>query len=115
MPPHVAASPPERFLVGDSTAANCLRADLSTCRGSGRRNATGRRRHRRHPTQQPISAPALTNACGAVFALGAVRRYILQLMRPLILVSNDDGYRSAGIRALARRLADLGDVIVVAP
>jgi 5'-nucleotidase len=36
-------------------------------------------------------------------------------MRPLILVSNDDGYRSAGIRALARRLADLGDVIVVAP
>ncbi len=36
-------------------------------------------------------------------------------MRPTILVSNDDGYRSAGIRALAARLADLGDVMVVAP
>jgi 5'-nucleotidase len=36
-------------------------------------------------------------------------------MRPTILVSNDDGVRSAGIRALARHLSDLGDVIVVAP
>jgi 5'-nucleotidase len=36
-------------------------------------------------------------------------------MRPTILVSNDDGVSSAGIRALARSLTDLGDVIVVAP
>jgi 5'-nucleotidase len=35
--------------------------------------------------------------------------------RPLILVSNDDGIRSNGIRTLAARLGDLGDVIVVAP
>lgn len=35
--------------------------------------------------------------------------------RPLILVSNDDGMRSAGITALARALKELGDVYVVAP
>jgi 5'-nucleotidase len=32
-----------------------------------------------------------------------------------ILVTNDDGYRSAGIHALAAALRDLGDVTVVAP
>src|SRR5436190_22152401 len=32
-----------------------------------------------------------------------------------ILVTNDDGYRSDGIRALARALEDLGDVTIVAP
>src|SRR5471032_3360549 len=32
-----------------------------------------------------------------------------------ILVTNDDGYRSAGIHALARALRDLGDVTIVAP
>jgi 5'-nucleotidase len=35
--------------------------------------------------------------------------------RPLILLSNDDGIHAAGIRSLAEALADLGDVIVVAP
>src|SRR5213594_929920 len=32
-----------------------------------------------------------------------------------ILVTNDDGYRSPGIRALAGALAPLGDVTIVAP
>jgi 5'-nucleotidase len=32
-----------------------------------------------------------------------------------ILVTNDDGYRSEGIHALARALGDLGDVTIVAP
>jgi len=32
-----------------------------------------------------------------------------------ILVTNDDGYRSAGIRALADALRELGDVTIVAP
>jgi 5'-nucleotidase len=32
-----------------------------------------------------------------------------------ILVTNDDGYRSDGIQALARALADVGDVTIVAP
>ena len=32
-----------------------------------------------------------------------------------ILVTNDDGYRSAGIHALAAALAELGDVTIVAP
>ena len=31
------------------------------------------------------------------------------------MLANDDGIRSTGIAALARRLADLGDVVVVAP
>ena len=34
---------------------------------------------------------------------------------PLILVTNDDGYRSEGIRALADALAAIGDVTAVAP
>ena len=35
--------------------------------------------------------------------------------RPRILVTNDDGYESAGLIALAEALAALGDVTVVAP
>ena len=35
--------------------------------------------------------------------------------RPRILVANDDGIFSPGIKALALALADLGDVVVVAP
>jgi 5'-nucleotidase len=35
--------------------------------------------------------------------------------RPKILVTNDDGYRSPGIIAIADALAELGDVTVVAP
>jgi 5'-nucleotidase len=35
--------------------------------------------------------------------------------RPTILLSNDDGVQAAGLRALAERLGDLGDVIVVSP
>jgi 5'-nucleotidase len=35
--------------------------------------------------------------------------------RPVILVSNDDGYLSDGIQALAAAVADLGEVVVVAP
>lgn len=36
-------------------------------------------------------------------------------MKPLILVSNDDGIDAPGIRALAAALADLGEIWVVAP
>ncbi len=36
-------------------------------------------------------------------------------MRPLILVTNDDGVKSPGIRALAEALIPLGDVVVLAP
>src|SRR5437762_6589837 len=32
-----------------------------------------------------------------------------------ILVTNDDGYRSEGIHALARALGDVGEVTIVAP
>lgn len=35
--------------------------------------------------------------------------------RPLILVSNDDGVEARGIRVLARALASIGRVVVVAP
>ena len=35
--------------------------------------------------------------------------------RPLILVSNDDGYRAKGINCLVRVLMEFGDVVVVAP
>lgn len=36
-------------------------------------------------------------------------------MRPLVLLSNDDGYRSRGIRALREALSDFADVVVCAP
>lgn len=36
-------------------------------------------------------------------------------MKPLILLTNDDGYFSPGIRALRRHLRDCGRVVVVAP
>ena len=35
--------------------------------------------------------------------------------RPLVLVSNDDGIGSAGLRALAESLSEVGEVVVVAP
>jgi 5'-nucleotidase len=36
-------------------------------------------------------------------------------VKPLILLSNDDGVQARGLAALAERMADLGDVLVVAP
>jgi 5'-nucleotidase len=35
--------------------------------------------------------------------------------RPLILLSNDDGHASAGIRAMREALAGVGDVVLIAP
>ncbi len=37
------------------------------------------------------------------------------MSRPLILVSNDDGITSKGIRVLVEEMKKMGDVIVVAP
>lgn len=39
----------------------------------------------------------------------------MEKKRPLILIANDDGYQSVGIRALVSFLTDLGDIIVCAP
>jgi 5'-nucleotidase len=36
-------------------------------------------------------------------------------MRPLFLLSNDDGVHAPGVRSLARAAAALGDVVIVAP
>ena len=36
-------------------------------------------------------------------------------MRPLILISNDDGYQAKGINELVRMVSDYGDVLVCAP
>jgi 5'-nucleotidase len=36
-------------------------------------------------------------------------------VRPLILITNDDGLRSPGIRAVAEAVAHLGDLLLVAP
>ncbi|MBR2883075.1 MAG: 5'/3'-nucleotidase SurE, partial [Prevotella sp.] len=35
--------------------------------------------------------------------------------KPLILISNDDGYQAKGINSLIDMVADMGDVIVCAP
>ena len=37
------------------------------------------------------------------------------MTKKLILVSNDDGYNSDGIRALAEAVSDYANVVVVAP
>ena len=37
------------------------------------------------------------------------------MVRPLILVSNDDGYRANGINALSRALSEFAEVVVCAP
>ena len=37
------------------------------------------------------------------------------MKKPLILVSNDDGITSRGIRMLVEIMTDLGDVLVVGP
>src|SRR6185437_9239491 len=37
------------------------------------------------------------------------------MAKPLILISNDDGYSSMGIIALARALSHIGSVVIVAP
>ena len=39
----------------------------------------------------------------------------MEIKRPLLLISNDDGYLSKGIRCLVEMLSDMGDIIVCAP
>ena len=39
----------------------------------------------------------------------------MEIKRPLLLISNDDGYQAKGINTLVEMLADLGDIIVCAP
>jgi len=36
-------------------------------------------------------------------------------VKPLFLISNDDGVHAPGVRALARSVQDIGDVVIVAP
>ena len=36
-------------------------------------------------------------------------------LRPLILLSNDDGFRAEGLLQMRRALAEVGDVVVCAP
>jgi 5'-nucleotidase len=39
----------------------------------------------------------------------------MNIKRPLLLISNDDGYQSKGIQCLVEMLSDVGDIIVCAP
>lgn len=39
----------------------------------------------------------------------------MEIKRPLLLISNDDGYQAKGIRDLIEILSDLGDILVCAP
>ena len=39
----------------------------------------------------------------------------MEIKRPLLLISNDDGYQAKGINTLVEMLADYGDIIVCAP
>ncbi len=51
-----------------------------------------------------------------IFIKNVFLRYKLYLMsKPLILVTNDDGITAPGLRALVGFMAEIGDVVVVAP
>ena len=39
----------------------------------------------------------------------------MEIKRPLLLISNDDGYQAKGIRQLVEMLSDYGDILVCAP
>lgn len=39
----------------------------------------------------------------------------MNIKRPLILVSNDDGYHAKGINCLVDMLRDMADIVVCAP
>ena len=39
----------------------------------------------------------------------------MEIKRPLLLISNDDGYLAKGINCLVEMLSDLGDIVVCAP
>lgn len=39
----------------------------------------------------------------------------MEIKRPLLLISNDDGYQAKGINDLVEMLSDIGDIIVCAP
>lgn len=41
--------------------------------------------------------------------------YIGEEMKPLILITNDDGIYSPGIRAVSEAVSDLGEILVAAP
>lgn len=57
----------------------------------------------RTPTKSPIDANGASGATPP------------RSERPLILLANDDGIHARGLRALAERLSDLGELLVVAP
>lgn len=39
----------------------------------------------------------------------------MEIKRPLLLISNDDGYQAKGVRQLVEMVSDYGDIIVCAP
>jgi 5'-nucleotidase len=39
----------------------------------------------------------------------------MEIKRPLLLISNDDGYLAKGVNSLVEMLSDLGDIVVCAP
>jgi 5'-nucleotidase len=47
--------------------------------------------------------------------LHANRNYFMEIKRPLLLISNDDGFQAKGINSLVEMLKDIADIIVCAP
>ena len=39
----------------------------------------------------------------------------MEIKRPLLLISNDDGFQAKGINSLVEMLKDIADIIVCAP
>ena len=49
------------------------------------------------------------------YFLHANRSYFMEIKRPLLLISNDDGFQAKGINSLVEMLKDIADIIVCAP
>ena len=63
-----------------------------------------------------LSLPCLALLLGLCSSLGAAENTKPEeSKRPLILLTNDDGINSAGIKALMKALPRVADVVVVAP
>ena len=80
--------------------------------------ARGQQFESARPDQFPLHLPSTAQGGSCPFvphAPGGTGRTMGPAGRPLILVSNDDGIRSAGLRALVDSLESVGEVVVVAP
>lgn len=68
-----------------------------------------------HARSKPPKARAVNAAKKSRSGLAKRRIRLEQMSRPLVLLSNDDGYLAPGIREMSRALSSFADVVLCAP